>query len=155
MRLVRSFCFLNWGPLQGFTIYIITQGWNHHQNYTMNIIKKLNTQTEIVEAFRHRLYNTFRISDNDNLTSQDTEDIVNRWHQENGWGLGISPLITYIYPKVTVTAITNILNSFKEKSPGPLRHYKKFYPQSSACNSPTICRNLLRLLRHWLFPEEA
>ena len=46
--------------------------------------KKLSFHIEVIEAFRHRLYNTFRISDNDNLAfSQDTEETVNRWYQES------------------------------------------------------------------------
>ena len=74
--------------------------------------RKLTTEVEIAEAFRHRLFNTFRITE---------EEIVDRWHRENAFGLGFatSPITTFVLPKITETEVTSILKSFKEKPPGP------------------------------------
>ena len=82
--------------------------------------QKLTTTTEIAEAFRHRLYNTFRISDEENQNfSQEKEELVNRWHEVNAPGLENSPNVFFIYPKITEMSVFNVLKSFKEKSPGP------------------------------------
>ena len=117
----------------------------------------LNSREEIERAFRRRLERTFRISEEENLEFDgENERVVEDWIRQKGDELKRKNRIIYKdTPEIKPELLTDILNGFKEKSPGPSGITRKFLLNSH--------KNLLKmyaevytacLSRDWVLPEE-